>query len=178
MSPRADGASQSAGAFLIVFLQRAWQGFAGLITVWLIATHVSIVDQGWYYAFLSLAACASFFDLGMSVVVLQTSARTAAMRRSGQDAIGLQELMLHFQRFYGWVIMAFAVFGILAGWFAFSATTADATHFWQLPWLMLTMLTAANLWFVPHLAVWEGAGYVMDVYALRLMQGVVGALLT
>jgi hypothetical protein len=100
------------------------------------------------------------------------------LRRSGQDAIGIQELISHFQGFYGWVVVAFVGFGIMSGWFAFSGTALSDTKSWRLPWLMLTMLTAANLWFVPHLAALEGAGEVTGVYALRLLQGLAGSVLT
>jgi len=54
--------------------QKAWQGFAGLITVVLIAIYLTPVEQGWFYTFISIAALYSIFEMGISVAILQTSA--------------------------------------------------------------------------------------------------------
>jgi len=165
-------------ALLVVLLQRAWQGFGGLITIWVIATHLSVADQGWYYAFLGLAAFASFFDLGMSVVIVQTSARVTALLKAGRTDAGPEGLVAHFRSFYIKAVTGFLLFGLVAGWAIFATPAELEVRSWHLAWIGLVAVTAGNLWFVPYLSILEGSGAVFSVYALRLLQGVCGSFLT
>lgn len=60
-------------AVLYALAARVWQTLAGPITVLLIATHFSPELQGYYYAFGSLLAVQSLFELNLSVVLLNAA---------------------------------------------------------------------------------------------------------
>src|ERR1700721_120552 len=59
-------------------LARFWSSAAGVVTVALIARFLSPAQQGYYYTFGSLVALQIVFELGFSVVILQTASHEAA----------------------------------------------------------------------------------------------------
>lgn len=63
-------------AVLYALAARVWQTLAGPITVLLIATHFSPELQGYYYAFGSLLAVQSMFELNLSIVLLNAAGHT------------------------------------------------------------------------------------------------------
>ena len=72
---------QSAGvdrAVAFTVLARGWSSLAGIGTLTLIARFLSPAEQGFYYTFYSLVAIQIVFELGFSVVILQTASHEAA----------------------------------------------------------------------------------------------------
>jgi hypothetical protein len=59
-------------------LARGWSSLAGVGTLTLIARFLSPAEQGYYYTFYSLVALQIVFELGFSVVILQTASHEAA----------------------------------------------------------------------------------------------------
>lgn len=62
-------------ALLFIIGQRIWQGLAGLLTVLIITTTLTSIQQGWYYTFVSIAALYSIFEMGLSTAILQITAQ-------------------------------------------------------------------------------------------------------
>jgi hypothetical protein len=46
---------------------------------------------------------------------------------------------------------------------------------WRLAWILVIFATAANMVFLPFLAIIEGSGQIQEVYFIRLLQGIFGA---
>src|SRR6202040_761144 len=65
-------------AVVFTILARGWTSLAGVGTLALIARFLSPPEQGYYYTFYSLVALQIVFELGFSVVILQTASHEAA----------------------------------------------------------------------------------------------------
>lgn len=59
-------------------LTRMWSALAGPLTILLIATRFSKVEQGFYYTFSSILALQVFFELGLLTVLAQFAAHEFA----------------------------------------------------------------------------------------------------
>ena len=123
----------------VILLQRIWQAFAGVVTVVLVAKYLTPYQQGWYYAFTSLAALFALFELGLSSAILQSS------------AIYFQEIKFNlnnpFEKFQSYirrafyeylkvVILYFSVM-IVFGLFYFHAKESQGELIqWTIPWVV------------------------------------------
>lgn len=168
-------------ALHVILAQRIWQAGSGFITIVVMTSFLDTTQQGWYYGLLSLAAFYTLFDFGLSLVLVQVAARSfVGMQWRGNGAIeGAQSerfaaLTAWSGRHYLWLALIVAALITPAGFLFFSQKTSDGI-FWRLPWLVLALTSAATLFVVPFTAVLEGSGKVREVYAVRLVQGVVGA---
>lgn len=173
-------------SLLFIFLQRLWQGVAGLITVLIITTTLNSNQQGWYYTFLSIAALYSIFEMGLSTAILQKTAKMFVKlhwlnggRVAGDTSDEFRSFHLASVRVYAFISAAFLVVSFLIGSYLFENRDSRAvpTSVWMFPWLSLIIFTAANIMTLPFLAVLEGSGEIAEVYKLRLFQGFIGAIL-
>jgi len=168
----------------LILAQRSWQSFAGLITLIVVAYFLNPIEQGWYYTFLSLAALYSVFEMGLATAILQVSAHIFAHLswRDNGEVVGKNSSI--FNSFlnrsfhvYLWLSFAFLVFVTPLGFYIFNIqASAIVTDSWQLAWIFLVISTAANILFLPFFAVLEGSGKIQEVYSIRLLQGVLGAI--
>jgi hypothetical protein len=102
--------------------QKVWQGFAGLITVVLIAIYLTPVEQGWFYTFISIAALYSIFEMGISVAILQTSATFFVRLRWGRNGqVEGPEARL----FWGFLNQACRIYYLIAIFFFMSLIIID-----------------------------------------------------
>lgn len=172
-------------AIAYTLLGRGWGTMAGLITLWFITRHLSVVEQGFYYTFASILALQIVFELGMSYVIMQFASHEMARMvwtvrgTMGGDEVAksrLRSLVLLAVKWYG-VIAVLIVLGILpAGWVFFSINHHDANVTWQLAWIWLIFTAALNIFIIPIFAILEGCGRVTEVARMRLSQNIVGSL--
>jgi hypothetical protein len=162
--------------------QKVWQGFAGLITVVLIAIYLTPVEQGWFYTFISIAALYSIFEMGISVAILQTSATFFVRLRwgrngqvEGPEARQFWGFLNQACRIYYLIAILFFIGVLLFGVVYFSAKDANQDQFWLLPWVFMVTATSLSMLLIPYFATLEGGGQIQSVYLMRLIQGVVGA---
>lgn len=167
-----------------VLAQRLWQAVAGSVTLALVAVVFSPEQQGWYYSFLSVAALYTLFDLGLSIVLVQLAAHAFGDARWGGrgklsgNAESFGGLLFWGARHYSVLAAVFLALLLPGGWWFFGQQATQALTFveWRGPWVALVVATALNMIGIPYLAVVEGSGLVAQVYAVRLAQGVIGAL--
>lgn len=57
-------------AILFAVGARLWQFLAGIVSLWIIARRFSIDLQAYYYLFIDLLAVQTFFDLGLTGVLM------------------------------------------------------------------------------------------------------------
>ena len=171
----------------LVVGQRLWQGFAGLVTVAVITSTLNHEQQGWYYTFISIAALYSIFEMGLSAALLQLSAHMFVNlhwldggRVGGDGSDRFQSFLSSSARMYLFMALLFVVLAFLVGNHLFSQRQSPGMSIlmWMGPWVALILLTGANMMTLPFLAIVEGTGEVSEVYKVRLVQGVLGALLT
>ncbi|PHM21772.1 MAG: hypothetical protein CK604_05265 [Curvibacter sp. PD_MW3] len=170
---------------IAIFGQRLWQSFAGLVTVFLVTRYLSSEEQGWYYTFLSVAAWYSIFEMGLSTALVQSSGHFFRGMRwgpsGGLEGAGGAYFSSFFSqavRVYIWLAGSFACLVLLFGGAFFSSKTGNsaAVVAWQFPWLGLVLATSAAMVTLPFLSIAEGTGSIAEAYAVRLGQGVAGAL--
>lgn len=165
----------------MVLAQRASQAVAGVITLACVAHFFSPVEQGYFYTLASIAALHMALDMGLSALLVQFAAREFVglnwnLRGEVEGAepsrfLTLANLSL---RWYGTAAVMFLA-TYPAGIAFISSTQGNLSYDWRGPWALLVCATAANLLFIPVLALTEGSGGIEEVYAVRLGQGITGA---
>lgn len=172
------------GSLGYVLAQRIWQGISGGVTLGIVALVFTPEQQGWYYSFLSVAALYTLFDLGLSIVLVQVAAHLftgAAWSGHGAvsgNAVAFKALVHWGARHYFALALVFVLLLIPGGWYFFGneAAQAQAINEWRGAWCALVGATAVSMLGIPFLSMIEGSGRVAQVYAVRLVQGVVGGL--
>lgn len=162
---------------------KAWQAAAGVLTIAFIARFMDPVAQGYYYAFASLIALQSFFELGLYLVVSVSASHEWARLRLGPDgriagdADALSRLVNLGQFVFKWYGAAAGLFLLLAGAVGlhfFSRTEAQGIT-WVGPWLLHVSFSAGILWLLPLLSLLEGCNQFASTARFRLLQSLVGS---
>ncbi len=173
------------GAVGYTFLARAVSIVGSTGTVLLIVRFLNPIEQGYYYALLSLVALQVVFELGFAFVVQQLAAHECVQLEfhagggiSG-DAVAHARLASTLQLTVRWYTAASAVMGLIlapigALFFASHAASATPHVAWQWPWLLAVAAAMGGLWCQPFYSFLDGCGQIRAVAALRLRQAVVG----
>jgi hypothetical protein len=168
-------------------MARGWSSIAGIGTLTLIARYLSPAEQGYYYTFYSLVALQIVFELGFSVVILQTASHEAAHLTLGEDGTISGPIAAHARlasvlqksvRWYSIAAVLMAAFLIPAGMYFFSRVTAayplSQPVSWMPPWLLIVVATGLTFQIDPIFSFLEGCGYVPEVARTRLQQAILG----
>jgi len=177
-------------AVVFTLLARGWSSLAGLVTLTLITRFLTRAEQGYYYTFYSLVALQIVFELGFSVVILQTASHEAAHLhlaadgtitgpedRHGRLASVLQKAVL----WYTFAAVAMAVILYPVGRHFFKLQDLKQPHgnpvAWGVAWFAVVIATSCTFQIDPLFSFLEGCGYVSNVVRTRLFQAVLGSLL-
>lgn len=174
-------------AIAYTVIARGWSVLAGPISLFLIATHLSSEEQGFYYTFASVLGLQIFFDLGLSFVVLQFASHERALLEWTAhgtlegDLVAKARLASLLRRALTWygaatVLSVTTMLPIGLMFFGRHQPTGAPVS-WQLPWLAVVVVSAGNLLISPVLALLEGCGLVAEIALLRICQAVTGSLL-
>lgn len=167
-------------------LTRLWSALAGPVTILLIATRFSKVEQGYYYTFSSVLALQVFFELGLLTVLAQFAAHEFAFLSWG-DRGEIRGSEAHRDRFIDLLGKGFKWYSISAvlliivlipvGLLFFSQRAGDAVDFaWRLPWALAVTGVGCNLLLIPFYAVITGSGDVASINRREMMGGMAGSL--
>ncbi len=174
-------------AVLFTVVARGWSSLAGIGTLTLIARLLSPAEQGYYYTFYSLVALQIVFELGFSVVILQTASHEAAHLSFNRDGsisgaarshARLASILQRSTRWYSVASVLMATILLPAGARFFSRQTAlhpvAASIHWFAPWIFVVLSTACTFQIDPLFSFLEGCGYVPQVARTRLAQAILG----
>lgn len=173
-------------ALFYSLLSRGWQLAAGVVTLFLVVHCMQPVLQGFFYTFRSLLNIELFFELGLSLVILQTTSRffTIGSEQAHKDLLSCVSDKPNFLAFVKktvyWYAIAVLIFIalLIPGGFAFFSLHENAAHVhWQWPWVFVVMGAGTNLALLPFLAVIEGSGRILSTYRFRTVQFISGNLL-
>jgi len=163
--------------------RRFWSLIAGPVTIYFLTTSLTLDEQGYYYSFESILALKVFFELGLSFVIMQFVSHEVAdviVDRNGVsgcaksiDRIGM--ILESSKRKYRKISCLLIIVVGTIGFFFFSEKEGGVN--WQSSWFAVVFFTAINLYYIPHLAVLEGAGRRRSFYIKYLIDGVLGSLL-
>ncbi len=174
-------------AIAFTLLARSWSSIAGLVTLTLIAHSLTPAEQGYYYTFYSLVALQIVFELGFSVVILQTASHEAAhLTISAEGNIAgpqssharLASVLQKSVRWYTLAAILMAAVVLPLGMFFFSgqASTHPSAQpvAWRLPWILVILATTGTFQIDPTFSFLEGCGLVHQVARTRFTQAVLG----
>lgn len=175
------------GAVAYTSLARTVSIAGSTVTVLLIVRFLSPIEQGYYYALLSLVALQMVFELGFSFVVQQLAAHECVhleLHRDGRVsgvAAAHARLASTLQLSVRWYTMAAAAMGLILAplgvlFFSLHTTTAAQVK-WHGPWILAVATSMAGLWSQPFYSFLDGCGQVRAVAGLRLSQAVAGIVL-
>ena len=160
------------------------QALSGALTIFFIAEYMDPVAQGYYYAFASLIAIQSFFELGLYIVVSVTASHEWAhlrLQSNGQidgNANALSRLISlgrFIFKWYGTASGLYLIFASCLGLYFFSLKVG-ASFDWVGPWLLHVAFSAGSLWLMPFLSLLEGCDRFDTTARFRLVQVVVGSI--
>ena len=185
---RAAGLLRKAGvdrAVGFTVLGRGWSALSGLVTVLLMARFLSPVQQGYYFTFGSVLGLSVFFELGLSLVLIQfASHERAALEWTANGTLEgdpaakarLASLMRLSLKWYGVAGGLLAVVLLPVG-FIFFSRHANPGVVWQGPWVWIVLVTSLTVALTPVLAVLEGCGLIAKIARLQMWQNFAGSLL-
>ncbi|EAZ8596328.1 hypothetical protein LJX28_004569, partial [Salmonella enterica] len=151
----------------------------GLLLIMLISHHLSKDAQGYYYTFNSVVALQIIFELGLSTVIIQFASHEMSALKydySERDIIGESKNKQRYLSLFRLAIKWYAVIALLIilivgpiGYVFFTQKEGLGVP-WQGAWLLLTIVTAFNIFLVSVLSVAEGSGLITDVNKMRMYQ--------
>jgi hypothetical protein len=171
-------------AVFFAIAARGWQIPAGMVTLALIVTFFTPVEQGYYYTFWSLIALQMFFDLSLHQVLINFASHEweklsldadGFVQGDGAALSRLRSLVRSAVTWYGTAAGLFLVIVGTAGFLFFSYKGTSVVE-WRAPWTALVALNAVTFLTIPALAVLEGCNEVRSVYRLQLIRTVTGNL--
>ena len=159
-------------------LLRLWQLLAGFVTLFMISQFFPKPVQGMYFAFASVVAIQTFFELGFGILIInQCSHEWAQLRLQPDGTIGgdpdAHSRLVSFGRLiFRWYGIASLLFVLTTTTFgsAFLAANADADMNWAAPWIGVAIMSGLLLWALPFNAFLEGCNQVAEVNRFRLVQ--------
>jgi hypothetical protein len=171
---------KSHASFWALVLQ-GWRGVAGLVTVWLTSTILSPIEQGWYYALLTVAGASAIFELGLGTVLVNIAAKIRDQTSLGlpkwpegsaQGSAFVGASMRCFVAIGFAYLVCIAPFGL---WFFSTKPSLQADWTWA--WVALCVSSAGTLMVVPFLAIAQVDGKAAGVFRMQLLQAILGSLL-
>jgi hypothetical protein len=177
-------------AIVFTILARGWSSLAGIGTLTLIARLLSPAEQGYYYTFYSLVALQIVFELGFSVVILQSASHEAAHLTIASDGTitgpdsAHSRLASVLQKSIRWysiaaVLMAVVVLPVGIRFFQAQSGAPASTHpvSWFFPWILVILATCCTFQIDPTFSFLEGCGFVPEIARARLAQAILGTVM-
>jgi O-antigen/teichoic acid export membrane protein len=171
------------GAIFYTILAKILQAGGGVVSIFFIAKYLTKIEQGYYYTFGSILAIQIFFELGLSNIITQFVAHEKAHLswENNTNLVGDEKSLsrlaslLRFCVKWFLVVAFFSIIALLFSGYLFfnSYGEHDSIVEWQIPWFILSILTAGNLIMSPILAFLEGLGKVREVAKIRLFQQII-----
>lgn len=171
------------GAIAYSSAARVFQAFAGVVSIFFIATFLTGEEQGFYYTFGSILAIQIFFELGFTGIMTQYVAHEVVHLELNQDYIyeggeryksRLSYLVRFCIKWYSIIAVLFFIVVNIVGIVYFNKF--DATNGlvdWKAPWLILSFSTAVKLFQSPFTAFLTGLGKVKEMNKVTFYQQLV-----
>jgi hypothetical protein len=165
-------------------ISKVFSAVAQPAALYLIASSLSAVEQGYYYTFYSVLALTIFLELGLGVVITHFAShefatlRWTATRSLEGDDVALSRLLSILKKSMNWygVLVFLSMVGLVpVGLYLFRAQVgqSDVDYFW--PWVLLIVASVIGTWLIPLQAVLAGTGRVADLQRIRLFQNLAGS---
>ena len=168
-------------AVFFTLLGRVWSAGAGLLTIWFVINFLTPELQGFYYTFNSLIALQLFIELGLNFAVIQFASHEMArltwmpdgtLSGDAEAKKRLQSLMNFTFTWFGFAALIMIALMVPAGLYFLNSENHDVHSVGRvsIPWILLVIFSAANLFVAAAAAILEGCGKVAQVSIMRLWQ--------
>ncbi len=168
------------GAIAYSSAARVFQAFAGVISIFFIATFLTGEEQGFYYTFGSILAIQIFFELGFTGIMTQYVAHEVVHLHLNESFVyegeeryksRLSYLIKFCLKWYTVIAILFFVVVNIVGILYFNRfDNTNGTVNWLLPWLLLSFSTAVKLFQSPFTAILQGLGKVKEMNQIAFYQ--------
>ncbi len=160
---------------LAVAVMRLSSIAVGPLAALAVASRLSLVEQGYYYTFVSILAARAAFDAGVAQVIVNTTGqergdlvvdRKAGLIGSTEALSGVRDVF-HFALMW-YSIAAVAMLAVVGGvgyYFFSSGPPTDVA--WQWPWISFVLLGCLDFAGLGIWAVLEGLNEIVHVYVMR-----------
>ncbi|MHB0913509.1 MAG: lipopolysaccharide biosynthesis protein [Armatimonadota bacterium] len=172
-------------AVIYTLLGRSWGAVAGIVTLLFVSKFFTPKEQGFYYTFSNILAVQVFFELGLSLVILQfASHEKAHLHWTDRGTLEgcpiakarLSSLLRVSLAWYGVVALLIIIALLPAGLRFFSTHNSGTGMVWRAPWVWLVLVTGATSLTSPIFSILEGCGLVAHVAFIRVCQSVIASL--
>ncbi|QDC96492.1 hypothetical protein FIT77_04155 [Candidatus Methylopumilus universalis] len=153
-----------------VLASRVLNSLVGLISIYFIFRFLSPIEQGHYYAFISLVGFSVFFEFGLGTLIIQTVSHSLVKSniKSVTNILAIKKNHLFFNTVKN--LYVFSLFlsllmflGMsLIGFFIFGDLSILIT-----PWCILTILISINFLINTGLNIIEGMGKIVEIAKIR-----------
>lgn len=142
-----------------------------------IAGRFSMVEQSFYYTFLSIAGLQSLFEMGFGQVVTQNVAHVHGRLKNlgganGNQSAGdfnlLTNLLKFSEIYYSWISAIFIIIVGIGGHLYFQTNPSGKQVDWQISWWLFIISTGVTVRNTRRLAVLEGFGCINWIVRNRL----------
>ncbi|WDF54706.1 lipopolysaccharide biosynthesis protein [Mucilaginibacter sp. KACC 22063] len=167
-------------AIFYTILSRVLQAGGGLLSVVFITKFLTPTEQGYYYTFASILAIQIFFELGLSSIITQYAAyEFAHLKWSAEGLLNGEEyyksrlasILKFCVKWFGVIAIVLLLVLIIVGLIFFSTYNSKGVVVnWRIPWFILCISTALNLFIDPLLAFFDGLNEIEDMAKIRLIQ--------
>lgn len=171
------------GAIAFTVLSKVIQAGGGVLTLLFVVKCLTKVEQGYYYTFGSILAIQTFFELGLSSIMILYVAHEnsnltwndrISFHGSEESASRLASLLRFTVKWFVVVSALLLIALIITGYLFFHKFGKnDLDVDWQAPWVIISVTTALSLMVSPILAFFEGLGRIKEVAKIRMLQQVV-----
>ena len=162
---------------------RIIQGLTGVLSVFFITTYLTGVEQGFYYTFGSILALQVFFELGLTGIMTQYVAHEAShlqlnaeQQYEGEEKyVSRLASLVHFcVKWYAVLAFIVLIFLLIVGIVFFSHYGEDHTDVsWKLPWVLICVTTAINIFQSPFISIFMGLGKVKEMSKIGFWQQII-----
>ena len=162
---------------------RIIQGLTGVLSVFFITTFLTGVEQGFYCTFGSILALQVFFELGLTGIMTQYVAHEAShlqlnaeQQYEGEEKyVSRLASLVHFcVKWYVVLAVIVLLFLLIVGYVFFSHYGENHTDVsWKLPWVLICIATAINIFQSPFISIFMGVGKVKEMSKIGFWQQII-----
>ena len=155
-------------------------GLTGVLSVFFITAFLTGVEQGFYYTFGSILALQVFFELGLTGIMTQYVAHEASHLQlnsnheyEGEDKYRSRlSSLVHFcVKWYAVLAIIVFSFLLIVGYVFFGSYGKEhAGVSWKIPWMIICVSTAVNIFQSPFISILTGLGKVKEMSKIGFYQ--------
>lgn len=160
---------------------KMWGIMSGSISIFLVVSYFSKIQQGYYYTFSSILALQIFIEMGIGSVIQQFASHEWAklnFDENGEivgDSNALSRLISIAKISFRWFFSGsgIVVIGLSIGGFFFFKSSNNTDQGWISPWFFLCFFTGISFVLTPMWSLLEGCNQVRKLYGFRFLQGII-----